>query len=86
MTKRITPAKIAKNQKILLHPRNLVKIPPRIGPIAGPSVNPSEEYAIYFPRSALVTRSETVPIETTRAPLQPKLWKHRRVISAAKLF
>lgn len=86
LTRTMTPAKIVRNQKMLLHPRNLVNMSPRIGPRAGPMVKPRKVYAIYFPRSVLVTISATVATDTTVAPLLPKPWKQRRLRSAAKLF
>lgn len=56
------PAKITRNQKMALQPRNWAKMPPRTGPSAGPSRVPESTKPMYLPRSAGVAISDTTAL------------------------
>jgi len=74
---------MTRNQKMDLHPKNCARIPPRTGPIAGPSSEPASVKPIYAPRSEAVATSETTPLAMAIVPLLPELCKHRRMKRAA---
>jgi hypothetical protein len=71
-TKKV-PAAIARNQNIACHPRYLLNTPPRIGPIDGARIFPSEAKPMYIPRSADVIMSAATADARATVPLLPQL-------------
>jgi len=69
----VTPAKMARNQKMACQPRYWLRRPPMMGPKAGPSSAPQFAQPIHVPRSEDVAMSATTALARATVPLLPEL-------------